>query len=209
MTRASIAVLAAGLGGFLLLAGLYEREPLATIDSEVAAWVAANMPAPAEWLARAFSWIGSWVGLLVIGLAVAAMLVSRGRGWDALWVGVVVLGVQLAVTPYLKEAFDRPRPTAGSAVPLPSSDAFPSGHAAGAAATFGLLAVLAADMWPGRRRFVWVSAVLLALAIGASRVVLNVHFVTDVLAGWCFGLAWLGAALLLREAAGSRSGATD
>ena len=158
------------------------------------------MPTAVEWLARPFSWIGRWLGLLAIGVALVLLLAAKRRTWDALWVGVTIAGVHIAVTPFLKESFDRPRPTAGGAIPLPSSDAFPSGHAASAAATFGLLAVLASERRPKRTRLIWITALLLALGIGASRVVLGVHWASDVVAGWCFGIAWLAAALLVRDA---------
>ena len=102
----------------------------------------------------------------------------------------------------VKEWFDRPRPDAGSAVDLPESYSFPSGHAAAGGASLGALAVLAcgASADPivrgygsGRSRS------SSGVAVGLSRIALNVHYVTDVLAGWCFGLAWLAACLLVRE----------
>jgi undecaprenyl-diphosphatase len=65
--------------------------------------------------------------------------------------------------------------------------------------TLGLLAVLGAERWPARAHLLWTGAAALALVVGASRVVLNVHYVTDVLAGFGLGLAGLAAALLVRE----------
>jgi undecaprenyl-diphosphatase len=182
------------------LALAYEHEPLASIDADVAEWVATSLPGWVEALARPFSWIGGWIGITALA-TVAVIVLARERNWlDVGFVLTVVVGSQIAVA-VLKAWFDRPRPDAGSAVPLPESAAFPSGHAASGAACVGALAVLVAERLPDRRARVglWGGTVALGVAIGLSRIALNVHYVTDVLAGWCLGLAWLAACLLVRD----------
>ena len=181
-----------------MLAVAYDQAPLTTIDEELAEGMAANRPDWAEWLARPFSWIGGGIGMWPLSIAVVVFLAATRLPLQALWAALVLAGIHVVVTPYLKEAFDRPRPDEPSAVPLPSSDAMPSGHASGSAATFGLIALLATERWPERARLLWAAAAVLALASGASRLVLGVHHTTDVLAGWCLGVAWLAAALLVR-----------
>jgi undecaprenyl-diphosphatase len=71
---------------------------------------------------------------------------------------------------------------------------------------FGAAAVLAAERLPSRqaRKWLWTTVVVVGLTVGLSRIVLNVHYVTDVLAGWCLGLAWLAACLLARDAIRNR-----
>jgi undecaprenyl-diphosphatase len=199
-----VALLVTGLVGFALLGVLYDHDPLAAIDQEVAERVAAGMPTWVEWLGRPFSWAGGWIGLAPISVGLVLVLLATRRVLDALWVAVTLAGIHV-VTPLLKEAFDRPRPDEGSAVPLPSSDSFPSGHASGAVVTFGVLATICVERWPERARVLWSAAVALVVAIGVSRTVLNVHFVTDVLAGWYVGLACFAAALLVHELLRSRA----
>jgi membrane-associated phospholipid phosphatase len=77
---------------------------------------------------------------------------------------------------------------------------FPSGHTAGATVAYGMLAYLALRVLPSR----WhVPAVMLASAlaftIGSSRVFLQVHFASDVLAGFAWGAAWLAVCVLSVE----------
>lgn len=183
-----------------MLALGYQSEPLATLDGDVAEWAAAQLPVAVEWAARPFSWLGGWIGLTALGAIAVAVLV-RERNWlDLGFVLATFLGVQIVVA-LLKAWFERPRPDLGSVVPLPESASFPSGHAAAGAASLGALAVLASERLPSRRAraWLWSAVVVLGLAVGVSRIALGVHYATDVLAGWCLGLAWLAACLLVRE----------
>lgn len=191
---------AVGLVAFAALAIAYDREPLASMDANVAEWVETSLPRGLELAARPFSWLGGWVGITAITV-VAVALLAREQNWlDVAFVLVVVVGSQVAVA-LLKAWFDRPRPDTGSAVPLPDSASFPSGHAAAGVAVLGAFTILVAERLASRRaRFwLWSGAVFVGLMVGLSRIALNVHYVTDVLAGWCFGLAWLAACVLARH----------
>jgi undecaprenyl-diphosphatase len=199
-TRALTTISAAAIGVFVLLAAAYERDPLAAVDRETAEWVAASMPSWAEWLARPPSWLGGWIGVTALALVVCVVLL-RERAWlDLAFFLTAVAGSQIVVA-LLKAGFERPRPDLGSVVPLPSTAAFPSGHATAGVASLGAAAVLAGERISSQRARVWLwtFVVIGGLAVGASRIVLDVHYVTDVLAGWCLGLAWLAACLLARE----------
>ena len=193
--------LAAAFGAFVLLAVAYRHDPLASWDGDVAVWVAGSLPAWVERLARPFSWLGGWIG--VTALTVAAWLaLARARAWlDLVFLLTAVLGSQVTVA-LLKLSFDRPRPDVDAAIALPSSASFPSGHATAGAATLVAVAVLAAERLPSprARRWLWAATVALGLAVGLSRIALGVHYVSDVLAGWCLGLAWLAGCLLARDA---------
>lgn len=193
-------VLASATIGFVLLALVYEREPLASVDADVAEWIAESLPGAVASLAGPLSWLGGWIGLTMLTGA-AVVFLARERSWsDVGLLLAAVVGSRIAVA-LLEARIDRPRPHVGSAVSLPDSTAFPSGYATAGVVAFGALAVLAAERLPHRRACVWLwcGAAVVGLAVGLSRIALNVNFVADVLAGWCFGLAWLAACLLLRE----------
>ena len=94
----------------------------------------------------------------------------------------------------LKALVGRPRPA--TALVFESSTSYPSGHALGVmAGVLGLMMVALPLIHPRFRRPLLVAAVLIVLAIGVGRVVLNVHNPSDVLAGWSLGYLWVLACL--------------
>ena len=69
---------------------------------------------------------------------------------------------------------------------------FPSGHALGATIGCCLLLLLTLSFLPRRGRIAAVfAAVLVVGAVSLARVVLGVHFVSDVLAGITLGISWV------------------
>ncbi len=96
----------------------------------------------------------------------------------------------------LKFLFRRARPINPYAATLHSSS-FPSGHAAGSMATYGLIAyVTATQLATPYGLIVGLLIGLLPLAVGTSRIYLGAHYPTDVAGGWALGL--VGLAVLIR-----------
>jgi undecaprenyl-diphosphatase len=122
-------------------------------------------------------------------LAGAWWLWRRGEGARAAWLLGSVAAGRIAVE-IVKHIVHRPRPPLADRLAVENSFSMPSAHASGTMIA-GLALVAALRLGRG-----WTAAALLfAAAIGWSRVALAVHWPSDVLVGWGFGLAWTAAAL--------------
>ena len=197
-TRLLVALVAAALAVYSAVAAdVVNSGPLSELDVDVATWVARSMPTWAEWLARPFTWLGGVVGLAVVVAASVTWLLRGGARGVAVLLVVVTVGIQLIVVA-AKNGYDRPRPDVGSPIALPSSFSFPSGHAAGGIVVFGLLGLVAGQYARTRREqaAAVVAGFVVGILVGLSRVVLDVHYLTDVVAGASLGLAWLTGCLL-------------
>ncbi len=186
---------------FVLLARAFVAHGLVvSFDDDVSRWMADNLPASVEWIARVVTWLGGAIGAGIVTVVAVVVLWRSSRRGDALFVGGAVVGITVLVA-VLKAVYERARPDFGSVIALPHSYSFPSGHAATAVVLYGALAILLAERASSRLRAVaWLAgAAVLALAIGASRVLLNVHFVSDVAAGFAVGLAWLCCCAIVRD----------
>ena len=82
----------------------------------------------------------------------------------------------------------------------PTTPSFPSGHSLNSMASYGALALLLSRRLrrPWQRALLSSCGLLLCVLIGVSRMYLGVHYLTDVAAGWCAGLACVTDGLLGR-----------
>lgn len=148
-------------------------------------------------IARAVTWTANTSTLTVLTVCVVLACVLARRFTLATWLAVTVAG-SAALNSAVKAGMERPRPPTVGILASAHGFAFPSGHAQGAAATYTAIVLVVGwqVLTPGRRmRVISATAVvLLVAAVGASRVLLGVHWPTDVLGGWLLGSAWVLAA---------------
>jgi len=170
-------------------------DPIVRWDVEFARWLHTHS-SPA--LVRVFEvlTLGGNVIVLALLTSAAVLLLLRRRAInDALLVASVALGIEI-LNAVLKLVFHRPRPELAF-VHL-DTYSFPSGHAAGSAAIYGVLAFVLATRVRGAARVAVVAATVVFVAlIGFSRLYLGAHYLSDVLAGLSLGAAWLFGWLLL------------
>ena len=144
-------------------------------------------------LMQVFSSLGSVAAVTSMCLTAVCVFLYFRRTRTAAMLAITMLGVA-ALDVALKHAFHRPRPVAFFGA-TPSSYSFPSGHALGSLCFYGILAaILAARARGGGAKFcVWMAAVVLVGMIGFSRIYLGMHYPSDVIAGYCAAVVWVGA----------------
>jgi YegS/Rv2252/BmrU family lipid kinase len=136
------------------------------------------------------------IGILVLTLLLVVPLWVRKHRRASVYTVLVVVTTVLLYT-WIKVLDGRDRPLWQEPVGRLASRSFPSGHAASTAALAGVVIVLAIMLVrrSNLRRAVCVGAVVVAVLVGADRVLLGRHYPTDVLAGWllaaCVTLFWL------------------
>jgi len=188
---AVVALAAVGLGK--LVDDVTHRHGLAVLDHPVAAFVAAHRTPSLTVVMDAVSTAGGPVGMVVLALAAGLLLGIAWRSWTPTVVMVVTAAGVIGLTLVFKAALGRARPPLAQAVAAADGFGFPSGHAAAAAAVCGAAAWLCSirmRSWRARTS-VWAAAAVLAALVGISRVYLGVHWATDVIGGWVFGILWL------------------
>jgi len=167
---------------------------IVSIDHTIENWADGHATATSRDVLRVVTDLGATVVVIGVGVLVAVLerrrLSSRNLVFRSvvLYLVLVIVG-QWVVTQLIKLGVGRTRPVLGIAAGLDGS--FPSGHSAAAAATYAACA-LVIGMARSRRVQVVLTGAAVAIAAGvaACRVLLGLHWFSDVLGGLALGWAW-------------------
>jgi membrane-associated phospholipid phosphatase len=159
-------------------------------DNVVAAWGYAHRSATSTKGLDAITELGRLEIVVVLALALAVFEVIRWRErWSFLFLLTVLVGME-AIMLGVKDLVGRVRPTLDPAA-ASLGPSFPSGHSSTSAAFYAAAALVVGRHLPRRaRQIVVAAAVAVAVAVAASRVLLDLHWLSDVIGGLSLGWAW-------------------
>ena len=184
----AVVALTAAAGVLLLM--IRTKTGVATYDLAFARWGAVHATSGSTAVLRRLSALGGTLG--VASLSVIVGIIEFRRLPNRAIPGIVALTVlgQFAIVNLIKVVVDRARPDLSQLTGF-SSSSFPSGHATAAAATFAVIALLVGRRRSRRARAaITGGATAIAVTVAGTRVLLGVHWLTDVLAGLAIGWAW-------------------
>lgn len=176
-------------------------EELGRFDHALAETLGATLSKKTYHAFRIITQLGDVKALTALGIAVAlALLWQRRRLLCVGWV-LALAGNGLLVRA-LKALFQRARPLHEHSGVLAEGWSFPSGHSAGAMAAYGMLAyLLVRSSLRAWHLPITLCAIAVILLVGSSRIFLQVHFFSDVMAGYCTAAAWLAICIAGTEIA--------
>jgi undecaprenyl-diphosphatase len=178
---------------------LFDPGVTAYVVSHRTAWVTSAM--------QIVTWLGSTVVIVPLLVVLAAFMVARRRDWRAVVLLTASVAGAVALHSVIGSIVGRSRPLAALSIGRYSGAAFPSGHATAAVACYGMLAVvLSAERRSRPRLAVWIGAGLVIVLVGASRIYLAAHWLTDVLGGYALGGAWVALVVAGSLLYGTRNG---
>jgi undecaprenyl-diphosphatase len=192
----------------LLIAVRLQWAPLESADHGAAASINSLVAGSATLVSvvKAVTFLGSNGVLWTVIVAATVILAIRRRWRLAAYLLVTGAGA-LTLDPVLKSLVGRLRPVVAHPIAHGTGDSFPSGHSLGSIVCYGaiLLVFLPAARGRWRTAFVAVIGTLIAL-IGISRILLGVHYLSDVVGAWAIGITWLGVTSLAFELTRSAAG---
>jgi undecaprenyl-diphosphatase len=166
-------------------------------DTYVAGWFA-HVPSNVIPFFIQVSEMGDKIGIGIVALIMLVWLLLKRRNYP----GAAMLALSLAlaneVYKVLKDLFVRPRPDLKYLVPV-EGYSFPSGHAMLGIVLYFTCAFLLIEAIKSKalKWLLSILALVVILLIGISRIILHVHYPSDVLGGYAFGFIWAAIWILL------------
>jgi len=178
----------------LLILVRLQWRPLESVDHGAAAHINGLIAGHSALVAvvKAVTWLGS-DGVLWTIIGVSAVFLAFRRRWRLVAYLLVTGAGALVMDPILKDLVGRLRPVVAHPIAHGGGDSFPSGHSLGSIVCYGAVFLVFLPATRGRWRTVFTVVIVTLIAlIGISRILLGVHYLSDVLGGWTLGITWLG-----------------
>jgi undecaprenyl-diphosphatase len=189
LVTAVIFLIALFIFSFIVHEALYEREDI--FDKKAIHFFSTHSSQAFIEVMKRITFFGSTTFLLPAYIILIAWYMSKKRMQYAIDITVIAVS-SMSMMFALKQFFHRQRPQLPIIKGI-SGYSFPSGHAL---SSFIFCSILIYLVWKGNLRsapkYILMAFLLLcALTIGLSRIVLNVHYATDVIGGFCLGIIWV------------------
>lgn len=160
-------------------------------DTAVIAFVKANTSPLLVKVMLVVTFFGSFQFLIPAYILLIALLTWKKKKVIATDISIIAISSTLVMF-LLKEYFKRHRP-ASTLVKTIAGYSFPSGHSV---SSFIFCSILAYLVWhtaiSSFKKYTFSLLLLLCtIAVGLSRIILMVHFATDVIAAFCFAIVWV------------------
>lgn len=168
------------------------------VDTRLANWLHEHASSGWTEFFEAVTFLGNVPTLAVVTLAASVVLWRKRRIDELQLLLLAAIGAEI-LTVGLKLGFERQRPFFSDPLATESTYSFPSGHSSVSLAVYGTIGFIAArhGQTRGRQIAALVVAAALVLLIGFSRLYLGVHFLSDVIAGFSIGIAWVALCVVL------------
>ncbi len=170
--------------------------PLTQLDADLATWLHRRVGSPWLELLLAITHVHSTVAISCYAI-VAGIVLARQQRWRSVVTVIVTVAGGLVLNVLMKLAFQRQRPSFDDPLLTLDTYSFPSGHVAGSTLFYGLCVAWVYRRTPELRwRLAALAVATVALVlVGLSRMVLGVHYLSDVVAAFAEGVAWLALCL--------------
>jgi membrane protein DedA with SNARE-associated domain len=190
-----------GISSFFGLAeSITSLEPIVKLDTSISTYLFDHRSLKLIEIFFYITHLGQGLAVGIISLITIGILYFKNKKifiWPYLF---VLFGNEITMY-FIKLFINRSRPASDIAYYIEKSSSFPSGHSAISMAMYGYIAYLLSKIvssWKKRFRIIF-AASLLIIAIGFSRMYLEVHYFSDVLGGFTLGALWLLWGITLTE----------
>lgn len=196
LVAGAVAIIGAAVVFGFLATNISPGGPLTLLDARITLWFHEHARSPYTEVMLGVSLVNGIAGISILSVIFGAVLAYR-REWQWLAFTAVAVGGGMSINVLAKLAFARQRPSFDDPLVILSTYSFPSGHTVSSTLFYGTLAAFLTPRVPwSARAGLWFAALAFVTLVAFSRVYLGAHYLTDVVAGFAEGVAWLSCCMV-------------